>query len=56
VDVNNRITDTEPLKTKDSEAVLKAFKKIYDRGTLKMPEKLQVDDGAEFKYFKESRV
>jgi len=49
------------LKNKTSEAVLKGFKEIYKRGLLKLPFRLEVDAGSEFKsvvkeYFKEKGV
>lgn len=49
VDNGSRKTDAEPLKTKDSNTVLKAFKKIFERGVIKIPEsRLEVDPGKEF--------
>jgi hypothetical protein len=61
VDAANRMTDAEPLKEKTANAVLDAFKKIYSRKILKMPHRLDVDSGAEFKgavkkYFKSNGV
>lgn len=57
VDVHSRLTDAEPLKVKTAEKVVKAFQKIYDRGILEIPKRLEVDHGSEFKsgvkeYFK----
>jgi len=49
VDGSSRLIDAEPLKTRDSKAVLSAFKKIYDRDTLSMPNNIQFDAGTEFK-------
>ena len=50
VDLGTRIVDAEPLKFKNSDDVLKAFKKIYKRGRLKPPSiRLEVDSGTEFK-------
>ena len=44
-----RITDAVPLKTKSNEEVLKAFKTIYARKIIKLPKKMEVDPGSEFK-------
>jgi len=49
VDVATGKTDSEPLKTKSAAAVLEAFKKIYSRGILKFPKRLETDPGTEFK-------
>lgn len=49
VDTNTRKVDAEPLKTKSSKNVLKAFQKIYKRGILKTPERILTDPGSEFK-------
>lgn len=50
VDVSTGITDAEPLKAKDQESILEAFKKIFKRKIFKsFPLFLAVDDGAEFK-------
>jgi hypothetical protein len=57
-----RETDAEPLRTKDAESVLKAFKIIYKRKLLKFPPMmLQCDSGGEFKsvvkkYFEDAGV
>jgi hypothetical protein len=61
VDCNNGLTDAVPLKSKESKDVLAGFKKIYQRGPLKIPQNLQVDSGAEFKgdvkkYFDDKHV
>lgn len=61
IDTATRKGDAEPLKTKQPNAVVNAFKKIYSRGILKMPKILQVDDGSEFKgatteYFHSNKV
>ena len=62
VDDGSRHVDAEPLKSKTTEAVLKGFKKIFDRGIVKMPSaRIEVDDGGEFKgsvkrFFKEGGV
>ena len=46
VDVARRLKAAEPLTSKDSSAVSKAFQKIY-KGPLKWPKILQVDPGRE---------
>jgi hypothetical protein len=61
VDINNRRTDAEPLKNKTPSDVLTAFKTIYARGILKLPAKIEVDAGSEFrgavaKYFHDNDV
>jgi hypothetical protein len=61
VDAGSRLVDAEPIKNKDSESVLKAFKKIYERKILKIPERLEVDPGQEFRgkvadYFDSKKV
>ena len=47
VDVASRFKAAEPLTSKDSSEVSKAFQKIY-KGALKWPKILQVDPGREF--------
>ena len=47
VDVGTRYKEAEPLISKDSKEVAKAFEKIYSRH-LKYPKLLQVDPGREF--------
>ena len=47
VDIASRFKAAEPLTSKDSSEVSKAFRKIY-RGPLKWPKILQVDPGREF--------
>lgn len=49
VDACNSVTDAEPLKNKNAETVKDAFVKIYARTILKMPERIEVDSGTEFK-------
>jgi len=49
VDDHSRKMDAEKLKDKNSSSVCKAFKKIYERGILHMPQQIEVDDGTEFK-------
>ena len=49
VDLGSRLTDAVPLKDKKSESVKKAFQEIYKRGILKIPKRMEVDPGAEFK-------
>ena len=48
VDVASRFKEAEPLTSKNSDEVAKAFKTIYTRGPLKWPQMLQVDPGREF--------
>ena len=48
VDVASCYKAAEPLTSKESDEVLKAFQKIYKRGPLKWPQLLQVDPGREF--------
>ena len=48
VDVASRYKEAEPLTSKESDEVSKAFQKIYRRGPLKWPQLLQVDPGREF--------
>ena len=47
VDVASRYKDAEPLTTKESREISKAFEKIYSR-KLKYPKTLMVDPGKEF--------
>ena len=49
VDDHSKKMDAEKLKEKDSLSVAKAFKKIYDRDILNIPEQIELDDGKEFK-------
>ena len=49
VDIGTRLTDAEPIKTKDAQTVLNALKRIYNRGILKQPKRFEVDNGKEFK-------
>jgi hypothetical protein len=56
VDIATRKVDAEPLKTKQAKDATKAMEKIYKRGILKTPLRLEVDSGKEFlgefsKYF-----
>ena len=48
VDVASLYKAAEPLTSKESDEVSKAFQKIYKRGPLKWPQLLQVDPGREF--------
>jgi hypothetical protein len=48
-DIATRLTDAEPLKSKDSLYVAKAMKRIFKRKILKEPMRLEVDSGSEFK-------
>lgn len=49
VDIGSRLCDAEPMKTHDTKATIKALEKIYKRGVVKRPKRLEVDDGTEFK-------
>ena len=53
VDLGSRLTDCEPLKTRTSKAVAEALAKIYTRPVktriLNIPQRIEVDSGAEFK-------
>lgn len=49
VDGATRKVDAEPLKGKSADEILIAFKKIYGRNVLKLPTRLEVDSGGEFK-------
>ena len=48
VDAASRFKAAEPLTSKDSSEVSKAFQNIYKGGPLKWPKVLQVDPGREF--------
>ncbi|PFX13674.1 putative uncharacterized transposon-derived protein F54H12.3 [Stylophora pistillata] len=48
VDVASRFKAAEPLTSKESSEVSKAFQTIYKRGPLRWPKILQVDRGREF--------
>ena len=48
VDLASRYKAAEPLTSKESDEVSKAFQRIYKRGPLKLPQLLQVDPGREF--------
>lgn len=50
VDNGSRLIDAEPIKSKDSKAMVNAFQMIFSRGIVKQPsKKLEVDAGSEFK-------
>lgn len=49
VDSFNKKIDAEPLKSKKTNVVAKAFDKIYKRDILKLPKRIEVDSGKEFK-------
>jgi len=49
VDNYTRLCDAEPLKTKTSQSVKTAFENIYKRNILKLPKRIQLDPGSEFK-------
>ena len=48
VDIASRYKEAEPLTSKDSNEVARAFQAIYKRGPLTWPHMLQVDPGREF--------
>ena len=48
VDIASRYKEAEPLTSKSSDEVAKAFQAIYKRGPLTWPQMLQVDPGREF--------
>ena len=48
VDVASCYKAAEPLTSKESDEVSKAFERMYKRGPLKWPQLLQVDPGCEF--------
>ena len=48
VDAASRYKTAEPLTSKESDEVSKAFQRIYKQGPLKWPQLLQVDPGREF--------
>ena len=48
VDIASRYKEAEPLTSKDSNQVARAFQAIYKRGPLTWPSMLQVDPGREF--------
>ena len=48
MDVASRYIDAEPLASKNSAGVAKAFEKIYARKKLKLPNTLIIDPGKEF--------
>ena len=48
VDIASRYKEAEPLTSKNSDEVAKAFQLIYKRGPLTWPNMLQVDPGREF--------
>lgn len=61
VDDATRITDAEPLKSKTNDELIAAFENIYGRKILKLPQKIEVDPGSEFKgsvakWFKDKHV
>ena len=49
VDLGSRMTDAVPLKAKSNNDVIDGFKLLFNRGILKVPKRLEVDAGAEFK-------
>ena len=55
VDVASRYKAAEPLTSKESDEVSKAFQRIYKRGPLKWSQLLQVDPGREFMLWDQSQ-
>jgi hypothetical protein len=49
VDVATRLCDAQPMKTRDAKTTVKALEKIFKRGIVKRPKRLEVDQGTEFK-------
>ena len=49
VDDHSKKCDAVPLRSKDTDAVLKGIIKIYGRGILHYPKVLEIDSGSEFK-------
>jgi hypothetical protein len=50
IDNGSRLVDAEPLKSKESKAVVSAFQMIFSRGIVAMPNvRIEVDAGSEFK-------
>ena len=49
VDAHNKKVDAEPLKNRSSNDIIEAFRKIYARPTLDIPNIISFDSGAEFK-------
>ena len=49
IDVGSRFKEAEPLRTKYSSEVSKAFETIYTRSLLTYPKTLNIDSGSEFK-------
>ncbi len=45
----SRKLDAQPLRIKTAPAILNAFKAIYERKILKLPKRIEVDAGSEFK-------
>ena len=61
IDLHTKQADAEPLKTKRQNEVLKASKKIFNRGNVQKPQhRLEIDNGKEFnalqRYLEESDV
>ena len=49
IDTSNKAIDAEPLKSKESEAVVNGLKAIFKRKYVEMPYRMEVDAGSEFK-------
>lgn len=61
VDDSTRLIDAEPIKSKITLNIVKAFKKIYSRKILTRPKHIELDAGSEFKgeiniYFKKLNI
>jgi hypothetical protein len=61
IDIGSRKTDSEPLKDKNASPIIQAFKNIYKRNIIKLPNRIEVDNGTEFKgdvkkYFKDLNI
>ncbi len=48
VDIATRLFDAEPMKTRDAKTTIKSLDKIFKRGIIKKPSRLEVDAGTEF--------
>ncbi len=49
VDLGSRLTDVIPLKSHSATSVKNAFIKLYNNGILKLPQRIELDSGSEFK-------
>jgi hypothetical protein len=48
-DVNTRRCDAEKMKERDGKTIVRAFKAIFTRGIVKLPTRMNMDSGSEFK-------